>query len=185
MTKRWIVTALGKDRAGLVAGITKVLYELGCNLEDSAMTRLEGEFTIMLIFSTPARVTETILRKRFAPIERELHLTVHLKSLTAREVSAPQKRGRAYVISVYGADRPGIVYKVSDVLARAGINITDVHTHRSGASGSKRSPSLYLLLLEVEVPARQALSRLEARLQRITKQLGVEVSIRSSETSVL
>ena len=44
MQERWIVTALGQDRPGIVAGVTKVLYDLGCNLEDSAMTRLEGEF---------------------------------------------------------------------------------------------------------------------------------------------
>ena len=41
MSNRWIVTALGQDRPGIVAGVTEVLYKLGCNLEDSAMTRLE------------------------------------------------------------------------------------------------------------------------------------------------
>ena len=185
MTTRWIVTALGKDRAGLVAGITKVLYELGCNLEDSAMTRLEGEFTIMLIFSSPSRATEAMLRKRFAPVERSLHLTIHLKRLTTRESSTPHRRGPTYRISVYGADRAGIVYKVSDFLARSGVNITDVHTHRSPSSGSRKSPSLYLLLLEVEVPARRSASWLEGRLKRVAKQLRVEVSLRPSETAVL
>ena len=181
--QRWIVTALGKDRAGIVAGVTKVLYQLGCNLEDSAMTRLEGEFTIMLIFSAPARLKDEAIRKAFVPLERSLGLAVHLKRLTKTE-TVTRKQGRNYRISVYGADRPGIVYKVSEHLARAGVNITDVHTHRSPGSGRK-SPSLYLLLLEVEVPPRLSSEALEAKLKRLAAGLRVEVSLHPSEPDVL
>ena len=69
MTRRWILTALGEDRPVIVAGVTKVLYQLGCNLEDSAMTRLEGEFTMMLSFSSPAKTTEETLRRAFAHVD--------------------------------------------------------------------------------------------------------------------
>jgi glycine cleavage system transcriptional repressor len=184
MAQRWIVTALGRDRPGIVAGVTKVLYQLGCNLEDSAMKRLEGEFTIMLIFSSPARMDEAALRARFEPLARQLRLSVHLKRLTKAEAVAPRKRGRAYLISVYGADRPGIVFRVSDALARTGANITDVHTHRS-AGGGRAAPSLYLLLLEVEIPRRLPVPSVEERLKRVAKRLRVELSLRPSEASVL
>ena len=181
MTHRWIVTALGKDRPGIVAGVTQVLYQLGCNLEDSAMTRLEGEFAIMLIFSSPSKVTQEKLDQAFGGLERRLKLVVHLKPLTAQETRKPQPSGKGSLISVYGADRPGIVFKMSEVLARAHVNITDVHTHRSVGAG----PSLYLMLLEVEVPARLSLASLEARLTQLAKRLGVEVSVRPSEAAVL
>jgi glycine cleavage system transcriptional repressor len=181
MAHRWIVTALGKDRPGIVAGVTKILYQLGCNLEDSAMTRLEGEFAIMLIFSVPARASAERLREAFAPLERQLGLAVHLKPLTASEARAPKARGRAFQISVYGADRPGIVFRVSEALAKLHVNITDVHAHRSVGGG----PSLYLLLLEVEVPPRRSAQALETQLKRIAKRLGVEVSLRQAEAAVL
>ena len=181
MSKRWIVTALGKDQPGIVAGVTKILYRLGCNLEDSAMTRLEGEFAIMLIFSTKAKTNEAQLRRTFAPLEKRLKLAVHLKPLTATESRAPQKRGLQLLISVYGADKPGIVFRMSEALAKAGVNITDVHTHRS----TGRGPSLYLLLLEVELPARMTAAMLEQRLKTLGKSLGVEVSLRSSDRTVL
>ena len=180
MTQRWIVTALGKDRPGIVAGVTKILYQLGCNLEDSAMTRLEGEFAIMLIFSMGSKATEAQLRKAFAPLERQLKLVVHLKPLSQMEAKTPHKQGRRHLISVYGGDRPGIVFRVSELLARAGVNITDVHTHRS--SGTR---SLYLLLLEVEVPPRVRMETVEERLRRLGKSVGVEVSVRSAEADVL
>lgn len=181
MAQRWIVTAIGQDRPGIVAGVTEILYKLGCNLEDSAMTRLESEFAIMLIFSSPKAVTAEKLRKSVAPLERRLKLVMHLKLLNPRETVAPKKRGRAFLISVYGADRPGIVFRVSQELAREGINITDVHTHRSAGG----APSLYLMLLEVEVPSRLRAEALEARLKRLGRTLGVEVSLRPSEAAIL
>jgi glycine cleavage system transcriptional repressor len=181
MTHRWIVTALGKDRPGIVAGVTKTLYGLGCNLEDSAMTRLEGEFAIMLIFSSPVKVTERQLHAAFESLERRLTLVVHLKPLSGAESRAPRKKGQVYRISVYGADRPGIVFRISEALARAGINITDVHTHRS--SGGR--PSLYLMLLEIEVPPKVVAASLEARLKKLGKTLGVETSLQPAEANVL
>ncbi len=181
MTRRWIVTALGKDRPGIVAGVTAVLYKLGCNLEDSAMTRLEGEFAIMLIFSSPSKVTAAQLTKAFATLERGLKLAIHMKPLTVQEARKPKPRGNGCLISVYGADHTGIVFRMSDALARAGVNITDVHTHRSTGN----TPSLYLMLLEGEVPARLTVASLEARLKPLAKRLGVEVSVRPSEAAVL
>lgn len=181
MPNRWIVTALGKDRPGIVAGVTKVLYELGCNLEDSAMTRLEGEFTIMLICAGGRARTEAAILTAFSPLAKRLGLAVHVKPLSRSEAKTPKKRGPNYLISVYGADRPGIVFRMSDALARAGVNIHDVHTHRSAAGGS----SLYLLLLEVEVPAGRSLASLERRLKRVASRLGVEVTVRPAEAAVL
>ena len=181
MTQRWIVTALGKDRPGIVAGVTKVLYKCGGNLEDSAMKRLEGEFAIMLIFSMTNAVTEAQLLQRFEPLQRKLNLVVHVRPLRRSETAAPKALGPRYLISVYGADRPGIVLKVSDMLARAGVNIVDVHTHRSVGRG----PSLYLLILEVELPSRLSSASLEGRLKRLAGLLGVEVSLRPAEPNVL
>ena len=181
MANRWVITVVGKDRPGIVAGVTKALYRLGCNLEDSAMTRLEGEFAIMLIFSSPVKATESAIRKAFNALERQLQLVAHLKRLSKAEATTPAKSGKPYRIAVYGADRAGIVFRVSDALARAGINILDVHTHRSASD----SPSLYLMLLEVEVPARVKIERLESRLHALAKTLGVEVSIHSNEAEVL
>jgi glycine cleavage system transcriptional repressor len=106
---------------------------------------------------------------------------VHAKPLTSAESRTPRKRGATYLISVYGADRPGIVYRVADALAKARINISDVHTHRSASGG----PSLYMLLLEVELSGRAGAAALERRLRAVAKRLGVQVSVRPSDPAVL
>lgn len=181
MAKRWIVTALGKDKPGIVASVTEVLYKLGCNLEDSAMTRLSGEFAIMLVFSAKAALTPEKLRRAFAALERRSRLVVHLKALSREEAAASRGRGRPYQISVYGSDRPGIVFRVAKLLAAAKVNVIDVHTHRS----SGRGPSLYLMLLEIEIPVRAGVPALERRLKALGASLGVRVNLRASDTTIL
>src|SRR4030067_3820292 len=48
--KRWyMVTVVGKDRPGIVAGLTEALYRGGANLGEASMARLGGNFTIMLM----------------------------------------------------------------------------------------------------------------------------------------
>jgi glycine cleavage system transcriptional repressor len=180
----WVLTAVGKDQPGIVAPVTKVLFDHGCNLEDSAMTRLGGEFAIMLLFTAPARLEQPELSEAFAPLAKRLGLAIHLKSLTKAEASSG-KKGRPYQICVYGADRSGIVYRVADLLARRRVNINDVSTHRTSPLGGRGALPLYLMLLEVELPKRLDATRLEQQLRSLAKDLGVEVTIRSAETLVL
>lgn len=177
-SRRWMLTALGKDQPGMVAQVTKVLYGLRCNLEDSAMTRLAGEFVIMLAFSAPSSLSQPKLESAFRPVSKRLALAVHLKALSSSPAAKGQ--GMPYAISVYGADRPGIVYRVSSALAGLGINITDVSTQRG--SGAK---PLYLLVLEIELPKRTKPESLERRLQALAKPLGVSISLRSADTDIL
>ena len=196
-TRLWILTAFGKDRPGIVAHVTQVLYARGCNLEDSAMTRLAGEFAIMLTFSAPGRLSQAQLHAAFQAVSKRLALVIHLKPLAAAERQA-RRVGSPYGLSVYGADRRGIVYRVADALSRLGVNITDVSTHlsavpsRTGQAGRVAHPAtkaaakpLYLMVLEVELPRRLSASRLEHRLQTLAEQLGIRVSLRSAEAHVL
>ena len=180
MVRRWILTALGKDRPGIVARVTKILYDAGCNLEDSAMTRLGGEFAIMLVFSAKKSLPRERLERACRPLAQSLKLAVHLKALTRAEQAA-RRMGPSYRITVYGADRPGIVWRVSNLLAGRGVNITDVSTHRTSRHGTP----LYLMLLEVELPRRLAVTMLERRLRQLAKRLGVEVGLRSSDADIL
>ena len=49
--KHAILTVIGKDRPGIVANVTEILFEYGCNLEDASMTILEGEFAMIVVLS--------------------------------------------------------------------------------------------------------------------------------------
>ena len=40
------LSAIGKDRTGIVSSISEILFKLGCNIEDSTMTLLSGQFAV-------------------------------------------------------------------------------------------------------------------------------------------
>jgi glycine cleavage system transcriptional repressor len=47
----YVVTIIGPDRRGLVASITKKITSLNANIEESHMTRLGGEFAVLMLLS--------------------------------------------------------------------------------------------------------------------------------------
>ena len=49
--RHFAVSAIGRDRPGIVAAVSKVLLDHEGNIEDSQMTILRGHFTMTLIVS--------------------------------------------------------------------------------------------------------------------------------------
>ena len=52
MKTYFILSAIGKDRPGIVADVSEVIYECGGNIEDSSTSLLRNHFTLLLLFST-------------------------------------------------------------------------------------------------------------------------------------
>jgi glycine cleavage system transcriptional repressor len=111
-----------------------------------------------------------------------LKLSVQIKPLSVRETKAAAAPAAMCLVTLYGADRPGIVYRVAETLARHRVNITDVTTHRTDASRAAKAG--YILYLEGELP-RAGFAKLEADLQTLGRQLGVTVSLKPQEPTAL
>src|SRR3989304_2162712 len=149
MRRFFVITAIGKDRAGIVAGVSKALYDLGANIEDSSMTILSGEFAMILIVSTKEEVVASDFESHFKEVTNKLGLFISIKELNENEIQSKKLySGIPYIISVIGTDKPGIVYKVSELLASKGINITDLNTKVIPGE----SAPVYTMLLEVDIP---------------------------------
>lgn len=181
-SRRIMLTAAGQDRPGIVAAVTRLLFEHGSNLEDSAMTRLEGAFAMILIVQVPEdlQVREGFQRG-LAEVAERMGLTIHLRDLGQEETRAPERRGEPWIISLYGADRPGLVYRVADLLASRGVNITDVVTHRTRESAPAGKP-LYHLALEVEMPPEADATAIQAALAALADEMQVQISCNPVET---
>jgi glycine cleavage system transcriptional repressor len=167
------ITVIGHDRPGIIAETTRVLADLGLNLEDSTMTLLRGHFAMMLICAgghTAAEVEEAL-----GGLTADGSLTVSVREVP--EEPAHEAVGASYVLTVHGGDRPGIVSTVAAEVARAGGNITDLTTRLSG--------ELYLLVAEVDLPAGADVTALQASLEAVATGLGVGVSLREVESDDL
>ena len=167
------VTVLGHDRPGIIAEVTAVLAELGLNLEDSTMTLLRGHFAMTLVCSG-ARTADAVT-SALAPVT-DTGLDVSVREVPGED--EPTTPGAAtYLLSVHGADRPGIVSAVASELAAAGGNVTDLSTRLAG--------DLYLLTAEVDLPAGTDQDALQDALARTAAGLGVRVTLRELETDEL
>ena len=63
-SRDYAVTAIGRDRPGIVAAISAALLDLDCNLEDSHMSILRGHFAVMLIVRAPEGTAGEALSER-------------------------------------------------------------------------------------------------------------------------
>jgi glycine cleavage system transcriptional repressor len=147
---RFAVSVFGRDRPGIVAAVTRVLADAGCNLEDTSMTILRGHFAMMLVVAGPGGVGEAELSAGLDPVAGRLDLQVSVREV-ADEVTGAGGRGARYAAAVYGADRPGLVARVSEALAAHQVNIVDLQTRVSG-----EPDPVYAMHFELEVPTGRA-----------------------------
>jgi glycine cleavage system transcriptional repressor len=173
------VTALGADRPGIVAAVTGVLMRHGGNLEDTAMTNLGGHFAMMLVVEVPDTESPAALEASLVEEVGGLGLTVAVRPIDEHPSATPE--GEAWAVSLYGADRPGIVHRVAQKLADHGANIVDLSTRVVG-----RGPDhAYVLLLELSLPAGSDGDALGVELGGLAKELGVEIHLRPDDADVL
>jgi glycine cleavage system transcriptional repressor len=165
------VTAIGRDRPGIVAAISGVLAELGANIEDARMAILRGNFAVMLIAALPDSTQHAGLESRLEAVREELGLeTISVSEIP--DSSAPPNP--SHVLTVYGADHPGIVHAFARALADAGANITDLEARLAGTESSP----IYALVMELEPATGADVGQLRGLLEETGRQAGVDVSLR-------
>lgn len=158
------VTAIGADRPGIIARVTRVLYEHGGNVTDSSMTIIGGHFSIMLLVDTDADPAE--LERALAAATDDLALGVRVGPAGASSESSPP----THVLTVYGSDRPGIVYQAATALAELGVNVTDLRTRVLAAERD-----VYACVMEIAVPPSTEPASVVAAVHEASE--NVEVSI--------
>lgn len=168
------VTIIGKDRPGIVADTAEVLYRLGCNVEDSSSTMLGGEYAMILIVSHEKPFTKKQMEEQFAAKCAGIGLSFFIRGLKEDEVRYSQPQGELCLVSVYGSDQPGIVFRITRELADRKVNITDLNTKLIGTPAEP----VYVLMLEAALPEGLAVEELSLLLEGLKKELKVEISVR-------
>lgn len=136
------------------------------------MTLLRGHFAWMLIAEVTAPIAD--LAAALSHLESD-GLTV---SVMAVHDDPAVAAGSAHLLTVHGADRPGIVAAVTAIVAKHAGNITDLST-RLGGKG------MYVLIAEVDLPQSADVTGIREQLADVARDLGVGVSLRPAESDVL
>jgi glycine cleavage system transcriptional repressor len=149
--RRWfILSAIGRDRPGLVSELARLVLESDANLEDSRMTILGSDFAVILLCSSSAASAADALAIGAKRLEREHGLTILLRHLEdGPRPAVPAPGTRLYRVEAAGEDKAGIVASICGVLAERGVNIVELSTRAKPGPGG--APS-YELQLKAEVP---------------------------------
>lgn len=167
-----VLTAMGPDRPGLVSELASAIHGAGANLEDSRMAILGGEFALLLLLSGSEQAAAAV--ERLAPALGE---RLGLRLLSKRTGRAQPRNFLPYRISVTGFDRPGIVLRISEILARRAINVASLESRLSYAPLS--GTPMFVLEAELQVPSEVALAELRRELGAQCDEENLDLSLES------
>lgn len=182
--KKWFaLSAIGRDRPGIVADLAELIYECDCNLEDSSMTILGGEFAVLLLLSGRASDIEQRLSAACKRLEWEKRLTVFFRPLESEPIPyGVAERASPYHLQATGVDKAGIVARIARCLADSGINITRMQTHSRPEPGS--GTVIYTMQIHMDVPAQADVPDLYERLERIADELHIHIDLAPGTVTV-
>lgn len=142
-----VISALGEDHPGIVNHLSRAILEHGCNIEDSRMTVLGGEFAAMLLvegkWNTLAKIENAL-----PELERQLGMTIISKRTGQR---ATNTKLLPYAVDVVAMDHPGIVNNLAGFFADRKINIEDMATSTYAAAHT--GTPMFSVHITVGIPA--------------------------------
>jgi glycine cleavage system transcriptional repressor len=151
----------------------------GCNLEDTSMSILRGHFAMMLVVAVPEGVTAETLDAALAPVAARLDLVLVVRAIDDEVPESPD--GSSWTVSVYGADRPGIVNQVASALAADGVNIVDLTTRVIG----EPDRPVYAMFIDVTLPPTLDGQTWHDGLMQLADELGVSCSAHPADSDIL
>ncbi|NJL73183.1 MAG: amino acid-binding protein [Candidatus Competibacteraceae bacterium] len=161
-----VLTAIGSDRVGITSDLSEAITQGSCNIEESRMAVLGGEFAIIMLLSGGSASLAAAI-DNLPGAGRALGLQIEVKRTTAGEPSAS---GRPYRLTTVSLDTPGIVHTVTAVLKRHGINVEELETETSAAPWT--GAPMFRMEAQVVVPPTVQVSVVRERAQEAAAQPG-------------
>lgn len=169
-----VLTAVGPDRPGLVSEISSLVLSAGANLEDSRMAILGGEFALLVLVSGGDRAMAEVAARGEA-LGEKLGLRLMTKPTTPRQVA---RDFLPFEIRVTGVDRPGIVQRVTGVLAGRGVNVASLESRLEFAPES--GTPMFILEANLQIPSALALEDLRRELSKACDEENWDYSLQGS-----
>ncbi len=171
MTEQLVIAALGEDRPGLVDQLSGWILESGCNIADSRMMVLGGEFSVLLLVSGNWN-NLTRLEDQVDRVEQKLGM-----SLSVRRTEPKPRSGELlpYAVDVVALDHPGIVHNLANFFSRRNINIQDLSTTSYAAAYT--GTQMFAVHMALDVPADTHIATLREEFLEFCDQLNLDAVI--------
>jgi len=172
VSKFLVISALGQDQPGIVDELSRVILDCQCNIVDSRMSVLGGEFAVILLVSAPDDESLATLKARLPQLEDSIGLTIIARETTARDTSPDRV---PYDISAVAIDHPGIVHQIARFFSSQGINIESLSTDRYAAAHT--GAPMFAMHMQISVPADIKIAELRGRFLEFCDNLNIDASL--------
>jgi len=165
-----VLTILGRDHPGLVDSLAQIVAEHGGNWIESRMAHLAGQFAGILRVEVASEQAEALSAaiKNLAP--------VGVDSMICADPSPPADvSGTLTRLDLVGQDQPGIVRKISQVLATHGVNVEELATECTSAATTGQS--LFRATAQLRLPEGLPMEKLRQALEQVAADLMVDLTL--------
>lgn len=170
---KFIISVLGKDRPGIIAAVTRVLFEKDFNIEDVSQTILQSEFSGIFIATGPDAISARQLTTSLEDATSHMQLHFYVKDLEARKFEWTTCDCEPFVITTRGPDQKGLVAQVTAMLAAYNVNVTQLQAAFRGGD----EPGRNIMIYEVDVPLDVDLGILRKALKSKGQELNLTISM--------
>lgn len=166
-----VVSALGRDRPGVVDELSKAVLDCGCSIRDSRMAVLGSEFAVVMLvagnWNGIAKFEGVLPRLR-----ESLSLTLQSKRTESRTGTSSVI---PYAVEVVALDHPGIVRDVANFFARRDINIEDLYT--STYTAPHTGAPMFSLHMTVGIPSDTAIATVRGEFMDFCDDLNLDAML--------
>jgi glycine cleavage system transcriptional repressor len=168
-----IISVLGEDRPGIIAAVTKVIFERDFNIEDVSQTILQNQFSGIFIATGPQSVSADDLHRVLEKSTVGFDLHFHVRQLDSVDITWTTCDCEPFIITTRGPDRKGLVAGVTALLAKHNVNVTQLRAVFRGGEDPGRNVMIY----EVDIPLDVDLKALRQDLCEKGERLDLQISM--------
>ncbi len=171
--KKVVISVLGRDRPGIIAAVSRTLSEQDCNIENVNQTILQSEFSGIFIAAIPVEVSIESLQAELKRALKPLGMHIHVKPLETHRPDPRFLNSEPFVFTTRGPDNTGLVAAITEIIARYGVNVTNLQAVFRGGE----NPSDNIMIYQVDIPSDTDHQALYRELREKAASLGLEISI--------
>jgi phosphoserine phosphatase len=163
----YVISVIGEDRVGIVSKVTQFLFKKGFNIVDIEQSVIHSQFTmVLLIQPLHVRFQLSQLRTGLSRLAKELRMSITLTPLDEFKGLRLAETKKPYILTILGADRPGVVATFSSALASHHCNIERIKMIARGE----------FLAMEIWIDLRETnFSSLRTDLTEVAKKVGMDI----------
>jgi glycine cleavage system transcriptional repressor len=175
--KEWIIIMAAANRAGILAAVTRAITELRGDLREASQTVVRGHFTMIFSAEFPGSLEQSIIRDHLQDACRPFGIELVLREQDASAAAPAQYAPGTthFRLRLGGRNEPGVLRRLSQIMARHSVDITGMHAERSEDGQS------FEMIQKLALPAGVDPLLLQQEVEAAGQDFGVTADLRAAD----